>query len=196
MLDLLHLNRFLDHHFYQNHQYGLLIFTIKHKFSSGPFLFVACCDSHRNLSNSDTCPIRNVVEQYLNGKFHCRWISVECLAWKHYFTERLFSAALINVLYPWVLKQAEGDIDVELLQVGDSQEFHYIESTVLVLVSWKKVPKTFSVGSCVATFHFAWGRIYKIASVWFSPIVIYFYLESLVQPLFGYVNECQRTFFN
>ena len=28
--------------------------------------------------------------------------------------------------YPWVLKQAEGDIDMDLLQVGDSQEFLYI----------------------------------------------------------------------
>ena len=88
MLDLLHLNRYVDRHFYQNHQYGLLKFTIKHTYSSGPLLFVACCDSQRNLSNSHTCPIRNVLAHYMNGKFHWRWISAKCLACKHYFTEK------------------------------------------------------------------------------------------------------------
>ena len=33
---------------------------------------------------------------------------------------------MINVLYPWVSKQAESDIDVDLLPVDDSQEFLYI----------------------------------------------------------------------
>ena len=33
---------------------------------------------------------------------------------------------MINVLYPWVSKQAEGDIGVDLMPVDDSQEFHFI----------------------------------------------------------------------
>ena len=45
-----------------------------------------------------------------------------------FYQKKTFSAALIliNVLYPWVSKQAESDIDVDLLQVDDSQEFQFI----------------------------------------------------------------------